>query len=61
MNKLRENYPLVPILGLTATATIEVRKDLAEKLKLQKDFHIFQGSFNRPNHMLNIVRLPANL
>jgi ATP-dependent DNA helicase RecQ len=46
--KLREVFPKVPILALTASATDEVRKDICEKLEL-KNVAIFAKSFARQN------------
>ena len=46
---LKKNFPNVPILGLTATATIKVKEDLVTRLGIEKDVVYFQSSFNRPN------------
>ncbi len=45
---LRETLPGVPFLALTATATEQVRGDIARQLKL-KQAETFLASFNRPN------------
>ncbi len=45
---LREHFPDVPMLALTATATDRVRADIEQFLALRKP-HRFVGSFNRPN------------
>ncbi|MEO6912384.1 MAG: DNA helicase RecQ, partial [Candidatus Baltobacteraceae bacterium] len=46
--KLRERYPMVPMLALTATATDRVRQDIERFLQLRNP-HYFVSSFNRPN------------
>ena len=45
---LREHFPGVPIMALTATATERVRKDILQQLKL-RDPRCYVASFNRPN------------
>ena len=45
---LRENFPKIPIIALTATATEDVREDIVKQLSLQ-DHKMFISSFNRPN------------
>lgn len=45
---LRQYYPQVPMIALTATATERVRQDIIEQLALQ-DPSIHLASFNRPN------------
>ena len=45
---LRENFPGVPIIALTATATEEVREDIVKQLSLNNP-KMFISSFNRPN------------
>lgn len=45
---LRDKFPGVPLLALTATATPRVREDIARHLKLREPSH-FLASFNRPN------------
>lgn len=48
MRQLRQRYPGVPTLALTATATDRVRQDIIQQLALaQPSIHI--ASFNRPN------------
>ncbi|MCX6723049.1 MAG: ATP-dependent DNA helicase, partial [Candidatus Staskawiczbacteria bacterium] len=45
---LRENFPNIPIIALTATATEDVRNDIIKQLCFEK-YKIFISSFNRPN------------
>ena len=45
---LREHFPGVPIMALTATATERVRRDILEQLKLREP-RCYVASFNRPN------------
>ncbi|MGN6532809.1 MAG: RecQ family ATP-dependent DNA helicase [Ginsengibacter sp.] len=46
---IREYFPDVPILALTASATVEVQKDICDKLLFKKNQQLFQQSFERPN------------
>ena len=39
----------MPLLGLTATATIKVKEDMASRLGIKNKVIYFQSSFNRPN------------
>lgn len=41
LNILKKKYPYVPILGLTATATIKVKDDLIERLGFSHDMVCF--------------------
>lgn len=52
MLKLR--YPNVPLLCLTATATIKVKDDIVKRLDIQNKVVYFQSSFNRPNLLYEI-------
>ncbi len=45
---LRELFPKVPLMALTATATERVRRDIITQLKL-RDPRCYLASFNRPN------------
>ncbi len=45
---LRDHFPAVPMMALTATATDRVRADIVEHLRL-RDAQCYVASFNRPN------------
>lgn len=46
--EIRENFPKVPVLALTASATPEVKEDIIEKLELS-NVTVYAKSFARPN------------
>ncbi len=46
--QLRQRYPDIPFMALTATATDRVRQDIIQQLKLKKPY-IHLASFNRQN------------
>lgn len=48
LSLLREAFPLVPVLALTASATPQVVNDIADKLSL-RNHAVFSRSFARPN------------
>jgi bloom syndrome protein len=49
---IKERFPSVPMMALTATATDKVKFDVINKLKLRQDkYALFKSSFNRPNLM----------
>lgn len=48
LKSLRESFPSVPVIALTATATTEVRDDILTQLNMQ-NAPVFLSSFNRPN------------
>jgi len=51
---LKDIFPAVPIIALTATATEKVRDDILEQLKL-KDAFISISGFDRPNLNVSVV------
>jgi ATP-dependent DNA helicase RecQ len=53
LSKLKERFPNVPVIALTATADSLTRKDVVEKLALQ-DPAVFVSSFNRANIRYNV-------
>lgn len=48
LSKLKERFPVVPVIALTATADVLTRNDIVDKLQLHKP-DIFISSFNRAN------------
>ncbi|NUN64405.1 DNA helicase RecQ [Pseudanabaena biceps] len=54
LSRLRQIYPDVPVIGLTATATERVREDIAQQLQLQQPY-IHIASFNRTNLYYEVV------
>jgi ATP-dependent DNA helicase RecQ len=47
--EIRELFPDVPVLALTASATGAVQKDICEKLQFRKGYEVFKQPFERPN------------
>lgn len=56
LKQIREMYPAIPMIALTATADRAVRGDISELLGL-RDERMFISSFDRPN--LSLTVLPA--
>lgn len=54
LSNLRQHFPEIPFMALTATATDRVRKDIIHQLKL-KTPRIHVASFNRPNLFYKVV------
>lgn len=54
LHLLREQFPDVPVIATTATATKRVRADIVTQLNL-RSAKIFQSSFNRPNLTYRVV------
>ena len=52
---LKKEFPQIPMIALTATATPRVRKDIVEQLSLNQP-KIFIASFNRENLSFRVVR-----
>ncbi|MCL9777399.1 ATP-dependent DNA helicase RecQ [Vibrio methylphosphonaticus] len=54
LGRLKELFPFVPVIALTATADDATRKDIIQRLSLQ-DPHEYLGSFDRPNIRYTLV------
>jgi ATP-dependent DNA helicase RecQ len=54
LREVRETFPDLPLLALTATATPRVREDIRTQLEL-RDPEIFIASFNRPNLNYRVI------
>ena len=52
---LKDRFPGVPRMALTATADPQTRDDLIHRLQLD-DAHVFSASFDRPNIRYTIIR-----
>jgi ATP-dependent DNA helicase RecQ len=55
---LKRRFPQVPVLALTATATPEVRRDIATQLEMENPLEV-QGSFFRSNLRISAYRKGA--
>ena len=56
---LRQELPGVPVIALTASATLPVQDDICEKLEFKKEAKRFRQSFERPNLSYSIFSPPA--
>lgn len=56
---IRTHFPNVPILALTASATLEVQKDICDKLNFKKDHQSFHQSFERANLSYSVFDLSS--
>lgn len=54
LNQLKEHFPSVPLVALTATADPRTRLDIVDGLGL-KEYRLFENSFNRPNIRYRIL------
>lgn len=54
LSNLRDLFPTAPIIALTATATVQVRNDILNSLKIP-DSRVFVSSFNRPNLTYSVL------
>uniref|UniRef100_F7FCF8 RecQ-like DNA helicase BLM n=1 Tax=Ornithorhynchus anatinus TaxID=9258 RepID=F7FCF8_ORNAN len=54
MNVLRQKFPSVPVMALTATANPRVQKDILTQLKILKP-QVFSMSFNRHNLKYDVL------
>ena len=56
---LREQLPGIPVIALTASATLIVQNDICKKLLFENDHVRFQQSFARPNLSYSIFDPPS--
>ena len=61
LHVLRERFPDIPIMALTATATPRVQQDVMNQLRFREDNHIvLRSTFNRPN-LTYTIKLKTSL
>jgi ATP-dependent DNA helicase RecQ len=60
IDALRKELPDVPILALTASATIEVQKDICTQLNFTNE-QVFRQSFSRPNLSYSLFKVDAKI
>ncbi|XP_047980943.1 ATP-dependent DNA helicase Q-like 1 [Salvia hispanica] len=51
---LKQNFPYVPVMALTATATPVVRKDIINSLRIPRAM-VLEASFDRPNLKYEVI------
>ncbi|MFV0446852.1 MAG: ATP-dependent DNA helicase RecQ [Vibrio sp.] len=54
LGQLKQRFPHLPIMALTATADDATRRDILQRLNLTEP-HIYLGSFDRPNIRYSLV------
>lgn len=59
LRTLRKDFPDVPIMALTASATPEVQAHIIEGLQLRPDHLFLTQSFNRPNLHYSVRKKPG--
>lgn len=57
---IREDKPNVPVLALTASATLAVQKDICDKLLFRESI-LFQQSYERANLSYSIFNVPVKI
>ncbi|WVN90264.1 uncharacterized protein L203_105500 [Cryptococcus depauperatus CBS 7841] len=60
LGEIRQDYPGVPIMALTATAQNKVQEDIIRSLRIEGCVCLRQ-SFNRPNLLYEVRRKPNNV
>lgn len=58
---LKKQFPGVPVLGLTATASRTLAADVIEMLSLDEDLAILRDAFDRPNLKYSVERAPQDV
>ncbi|GAB9463378.1 hypothetical protein Gpo141_00000840 [Globisporangium polare] len=55
LGQLRTQFPAIPFVALTATATHTVREDIQQQLRLGANANVLLADFNRPNISYSVV------
>lgn len=57
----KQRFPHIPVMALTATATIEVREDIKVQLRITDNCVMFKQSFNRTNLSYEVRKKTKNV
>lgn len=60
LGQLKKQFPTVPTLALTATATEKCKNDIIQLLNMKNTLY-FQSSFNRANLYFDIIKMPEKV
>ena len=55
LSLLREAFPEVPVIALTATATPHVKQDIINTLKFKKGYKVFETSVYKENLSISVI------
>ena len=58
---LRQHFPHIPILAVTATASEQVRKECVQIFQLSRDHAFFRSTADRPNLMYQVRPKESNV
>jgi ATP-dependent DNA helicase RecQ len=58
--EVRGYFPRIPVIALTASATVDVQADILKQLKIEKA-DIFKQSFDRPNLSYSAIRVDSRI
>lgn len=56
---MKQHFPDIPVMALTATADKITRSDIARQLQLSSGHREYVGSFDRPNILLQVIPDPG--
>jgi ATP-dependent DNA helicase RecQ len=60
MSMLKQLFPEVPVVALTATARAAVQADTMRILGIETSARVFSAGFDRPNLLFAVRRKPAS-
>jgi ATP-dependent DNA helicase RecQ len=58
--EVRKDFPRIPVIALTASATLDVQADILKRLRIEKG-GVFKQSFDRPNLSYSAIRVDSRI